>query len=507
MKKQLYLAATLLIAISILLPACGNVVTNNVSTTATQAPTTATQVPTISSQTQTALATGTPNYSGEIPIRWDVGIGDGSDPTQVTIENDVVNDFNASQSKIHLVIEVIPNASANDTFSTEVASGSAPDIIGPINWFASNSFYGQWLDLAPYIKSTNYDMSKFDPAMAASYQTDQGTVGLPFAVYPSAIFYNTDLFNIAHLNPLPAKYGDQYKMPDGSMVDWTWENLAKIAKLLTIDSAGKHSGEAGFNSAKIVQYGFSFGWESHPNDWASFMSNGGSILIPGGSKGSYNAKIPDVWKTAWQWVYNGIWGTEPYIPSGTVSNTADFDNGNVFASGKIGMLDNPSVVLCCLGDLTTAGGKFEFGSMPMGLDGKVAGRVDEETFHIWKGTKHPAEAFAVLTYLIDTGIQKLVIGTPIMASAYGDAVPGVVADRAAWLATQQAAFPFVKNWATVLAGLNYPDVPSAEAYMPNINNAWARIQTFGDLLANTKMVDLSAQEATLELDLNAIFNK
>ena len=144
--------------------------------------------------------------------------------------------------------------------------------------------------------------------------------------------------------------------------------------------------------------------------------------------------------------------------------------------------------------------------MPMGADGKVAGRVDADTIRIWKGTKHPAEAFTTMTYLIDTGIQKLVVGSPTRAPAYG-AVPSQTALRGPWLAAQKANFPFVQNWDTLVAGLNYPDVPSAEGYMPNINEAWARIQTFGDLLVNTKGVDLAAQEATLESDLGTIFNK
>jgi len=126
-------------------------------------------------------------------------------------------------------------------------------------------------------------------------------VGFPFAVYPSAFFYNTGLFTEAGLNPLPAKYGDQYKMPDGSMVAWDWKAVAQVAKLLTIDKAGKNSTEAGFDPANIVQYGFSFGYEGHPNYWAAFITNGGALLVPGGSKGSYAAKIPDAWKTAWQW--------------------------------------------------------------------------------------------------------------------------------------------------------------------------------------------------------------
>ena len=484
MKKQLYVLVALLVAATMVLTACGT------AAPATTAP----------------VATAAPAATGPVLIRWSIGVGTGADPAQVTIENEVAADFNKAQDKIHLIIEVIPNASARDTISTEIAAGAGPDIVGPVGWIGSNAFGGQWLDIAPYLKSTNYDTSKFEPALTAMYQTDQGTVGLPFAVYPSAIFYNTGLFTEAGLNPLPVKYGDQYKMADGTMVDWTWENLTKVAKLLTIDAAGKHSGEAGFDATKVVQYGFSFAWEGHPNYWGAFQSNGGAMLVPGGSKGSYAAKIPAGWKTAWQWVYDGIWGAEPYIPNGAVAGGADFDAGNVFASGKVAMIDSPSWYTCCVGDLTKAGGKFDFGTMPMGADGKVAGRVDADTIRIWKGTKHPAEAFTTMTYLIDTGIQKLVVGSPTRAPAYG-AVPSQTALRGPWLAAQKANFPFVQNWDTLVAGLNYPDVPSAEGYMPNINEAWARIQTFGDLLVNTKGVDVAAQEATLESDLGTIFNK
>jgi len=486
MKKQLYVLVALLVAATMVLTACGGA-------TPTAAPATA------------APATAAP-ATGPVLIRWSIGVGTGADPAQVTIENAVAADFNAAQDKIHLIIEVIPNASARDTISTEIAAGAGPDIVGPVGWIGSNAFGGQWLDIAPYLKATNYDTTKFEAALTKMYQTDQGTVGLPFAVYPSAIYYNTGLFTEAGLNPLPAKYGDQYKMPDGTMVDWNWDALTKVAKLLTIDSAGKSSGQAGFDATKIVQYGFSFGWEGHPNYWGTFMSNGGQMLVPGGSKGSYKAQIPAAWKTAWQWVYDGIWGAEPYIPNGAVAGGADFDSGNVFASGKVGMVDNPSWYNCCVGDLTKAGGKFDYGTMPIGLDGKVAGRVDADTFRIWKGTKHPAEAFTVMTYLIDTGIQKLVVGTPTTPPAYG-AVPSQSALRGPWLAAQKANFPFVKNWDTLVAGLNYADVPSAEGFMPNINESWARIQTFGDLLVNTKGVDLAAQEATLESDLTTIFNK
>jgi len=225
MKKQLFVLVAILVAASMVLAGCGG------TKAATQAATT-----------------------GPVLIRWSIGVGTGADPAQVTIENDVATDFNKSQDKIKLVIEVIPNASARDTIATEIAAGAGPDIVGPVGWLGSNAFAGQWLDLAPYIKSTNYDTSKFDPAMVKSYQTEGGTVGLPFAVYPSAIYYNTGLFQEAGLNPPPAKYGDQYKMPDGSMVDWSWDTLTKVAQMLTIDKAGKNSTQDGFDAASIVQY-------------------------------------------------------------------------------------------------------------------------------------------------------------------------------------------------------------------------------------------------------------
>jgi multiple sugar transport system substrate-binding protein len=55
--------------------------------------------------------------------------------------------------------------------------------------------------------------------------------------------------------------------------------------------------------------------------------------------------------------------------------------------------------------------------------------------------------------------------------------------------------------------LDYPDVPSAEAWMPNINEAWNRIDTFGNLIQNDGSIDFDAELETLEADLEVIFNK
>jgi hypothetical protein len=60
-----------------------------------------------------------------------------------------------------------------------------------------------------------------------------------------------------------------------------------------------------------------------------------------------------------------------------------------------------------------------------------------------------------------------------------------------------------------VAGLAYPDSPSSEQYQPNWNEAWARQQTFFDLLQNTPpdQLDFDAEWQKLVDDLNAIYAK
>ncbi len=194
-------------------------------------------------------------------------------------------------------------------------------------------------------------------------------------------------------------------------------------------------------------------------------------------------------------------GTQPFEADAAVEGSAEYGSGNPFNSGKVAMTDQPIWYTCCMGNVFS----WDAAAMPT-HNGKVGGRVDADTFQIWKGTKHPQAAFAVLSYLVGEGAKKLIIGSPNMAAAYG-AVPARTADQAAWLAAKKSQFPWVKNWAVVLAGLNYPDVPSAEAYTPNFNEAWNRGYTFANLLRSQSGLNLPGAIQTYGNDLMAIFNK
>lgn len=518
MKKQLFLLTALIVSVSIILAACGSAATptsapatavpaatNTAAPAATNTPA-ATAAPTTASPTPTLTPFPVAScQSGKTCIRWYVGLGTGTSANQIPQQQAVVDAYNASQNSVQLILEVVPNASATDVLSTEIASGNGPDIVGPVGFAGSNAFYNQWLDLTKYIAKV--DTSDFNPALLKMFISGQGDLGLPFDVYPSAIIYNKTIFDSAGYSYPPAKYGDKYKMPDGTMVDWSWDTVAKVAQALTTDKSGNNAASAKFDKNNIVNYGFTWGFENSVNYVGSFWQSGTLVAADGKT-----AQLPDGWKAAWQWTYNGIWGPQPYIPNGNYELSLN-NGGNAFDGGHVAMIDAPLWYTCCLTHVTSDGtttGKpaWDIGIMPT-YNGKVGGRIDADTFRILKGSKNPQAAFDAMLYLETQGVQQLLIGSASQPSAYG-AFPARTSQEKAWLTAEQATFPGVQNWQTYLDGLGYPDVPSAEAYMPNFNKSFADTRTFYSLILNGQNngpFDLNAAEqsflSTMQSDFSA----
>ncbi|HSG42687.1 MAG TPA: extracellular solute-binding protein [Anaerolineales bacterium] len=474
MKKLLYLLSLLIIA-SMVLAACGGGADAPADDAADDAP-----------------------PAEKVQIRWFVGLGTGTDPVQIEVQEEVVADFNASQDRIELVLEVVPFDAARDTLSTQIASGSPPDIVGPVGHGGSNDFYGQYLDLAPYIEESGFDTGIFDQALVDFYQTEDGQVGLPFAVFPGAIYFVPAMFDEAGLNYPPQVYGEKYVFPDGREADWNWETITEVARLLTIDVNGLNATEEGFDADNMVQVGYEAQWQSVLSVGTFY---GGAAPVFAGSEGSYESTIPDSWKEGFAWYYDGMWGEQPFIANGPLAGAPEFGTGNVFNSGKAAMGLTQTWYTCCLADFAAAGNEFQMGIQPIGANGQVSGRVDADTFRVMAGTANPAEAFEVLAYLITTGGDKLL-------PTYG-AMPAIAEKTDAFFEVKSADYPFVteESWNVFVQGLAYADVPSSEQWQPNSIKAVARYATFFDLMRNTSDLDLDAEIQKLADDLTVIYNE
>ena len=327
-----------------------------------------------------------------VEIKWFccLGTGDNMD-YQVPVEQQVVDDWNAAHPEIHVTLEVVPNVSAKDTLLTENAAGNPPDVVGPAGVAGSNGFYGQWLDLAPLIEESGYDLSQFPEAAVQAFAVGgQGQLGLPFATYPSMIYFRPSLFEEAGLAMPPTAYGEPYVMPDGSEVDWSWDTITEIGKILTVDANGNDATSADFDPENIVQYGFHQPWNGAP-EWGTWFK-AGQLLQPDGT----TLAIPEGWTEAWQWMHDSVF-VHHIQPSYDVTAAAEWGEQNAFPTGKIAMALSYTWYTCCLGDAIA--GDWNIAPVPS-WNGAVSPDLNADTFRISAGSKHPAEAFQFMTYLI-----------------------------------------------------------------------------------------------------------
>lgn len=208
-----------------------------------------------------ALAVGLVGAQERIQVRWFVGLGAGTDAPQIAAQEAIVAEFNASQSEIELVLEIVANDQAYGILATQIGAGNAPDIIGPVGIRGRSNFPGVWLDLSDLIEQTNYDLSDFDPDLVDFYDIEgEGQIGLPFAIFPSFLMYNVDLFDEAGIPYPPRHYGEPYVDWDGVEREWDFDTLRELAMILTVDSDGNDALMEEFNPDDIIQFGFAPQW-------------------------------------------------------------------------------------------------------------------------------------------------------------------------------------------------------------------------------------------------------
>jgi multiple sugar transport system substrate-binding protein len=431
-----------------------------------------------------------------VEIRWYCCLGTGENPEQLPVEQKVVDDFNASHPNINLKFEVVTFDAARNTLATQIASGNGPDITGPIGVGGGVAFNDQWLDLQPLIDKTGYDITQYDPGAVDFYKIGDVQNALPFAIYPSMIFYKAGLFEEAGLNPPPHKYGEKYKMPDGTEKEWNYETIKEIGLKLTVDASGKDATEAGFDPENIVQYGFDPYRDLLPGTGATFGA--GSLMAADGK----TAQIPPAWADAWKYWYDGMWNSH-FIMTGPVNESEEFGAGSYpFFSGRLAMSTN---FLWTTYGVHGAGTDWDLAAMPS-HNGKVTAPLNADTFRILKDTKHPDEAFEVLQYLLGEGSEELL-------GIYGG-MPARVADQDAFfegldqvkLEDGTIKFPQGVDWQVAKDSVQFADNPNFEAFVPKYNETQDLMTKYETKWVGTPGLNLDAEIAALLAELQALWD-
>jgi multiple sugar transport system substrate-binding protein len=441
-----------------------------------------------------SVTAANPQSAEAVTIRWFVGLGTGAQPEQIEAQEGVVAAFNEAHDDIELEIEIVDNEIAFDTLATQIAAGDAPDIIGPLGIRGSNAFAGQFLDLQPYVDSTGYDLSAFEEAQVEFWREESGELtALPFAVYPSMIYYNVDLFDEAGLEYPPAAYGEPYA--DGD--PWDMDKLMELALLLTVDANGNDGTSPDFDPDSIVQFGF--GNQFTDMRGLATLFGAGNLVDEDG-----NAMMPEHWREALAWHQELAW-TDHSHPFADYMNsdTMGGADGNWFNSGNIAMSAvHLWYATCCIPDLEAT---WNVAPVPA-ANGQTTAKMHADTFAITEQSEHPTEAFAVLSYLLGEAAPELL-------QIYGG-MPARLSLQDSFFSDLEAGdFAGMDiNWDLFTESMAYNDRPNHEAGLPSSQEAqdcYNRVAATGATpgqMFQDPSYDLGAALDQLVVDLQAIYD-
>lgn len=495
MDRTLGRIAVLISVLALLVGACGPASPSSAPSTAPSAVASESTAPSESAGSSDAATpaptqlpvTGSEAKPGDTVIRWYCCLGTGDAPEQVTVELKVAEDFNASHPGTHLQFEGYIYSAARDALSVQLGAGNGPDIVGPLGIGGAEAFHGQWLDLQPLIDSTKFDMSQYPESTVHLYNAGgDGQVGIPYAIYPSVLFYKASLFKEAGLNEPPHTWNSTYKMPDGSTVPWDYDTIQKIAKLLTVDENGKDATEAGFDPEKIVQWGFEPQRDDMRQTGAYFGA--GSFMASDGK----TVQMPDPWVAAWKHFYDGIWKDHVSTTGPQFQNTDFNPNGYPFFTGKVAMSTN---YLWSLYGIADAGDDWNMAATPA-YQGKTTAAFNADTFRILKSSKNPDKAFEVLQYLL---------ANPDLLKLYGG-MPAVESKQDAFLQGLQADYTQTIDWNVAKEGVKYADVPNFESFMPAYNQTLDLMSKYYTKWQATPDLDIDSEVAAMKTEMQGIWD-
>ena len=218
-----------------------------------------------------ALATARPDAHRPVAARVRVRFLARDDAPTRRLVGEQVQAFGAETPNVRVEADFAPDWL--DVFRKDVAAGTAPDAVSHSHDAVGGAVRdGAVENLEPLLlRQRDHRDGDFERGAWGATQYDGKRWGLPWEGGAYALVFNADLFQAANL-PAPD--------PKKRM---TWDDLLGIARRLTVDGAGRHPTDTGFDPRSTQVYGF-----ASNTSWglAGFIMSGGGELL------TADAKVP-----------------------------------------------------------------------------------------------------------------------------------------------------------------------------------------------------------------------
>ncbi len=450
--KALLILSLLLIAVMLLTTGCGG----------SKSPATTTEE---SSPSEGSEATS----NGPVKITIFVGFGTGTEPEQIELHNQIAKEFNESHDDIQIEFITVPYEEHTTKFSTMLAGDMAPDIVMPIGVMGTAEFQDEWLDLKPYVERDNYDMSDFyGPALDLQYVKGK-LIGLPLGVYPSAVYYNEDMFDAAGVPYPPHEFGTP---------DWTYDKLVEIAQKLTLDANGHDATSPDFDAEHIVQWGWD-GWDWIPFRMVPSKFGGDSIGMSADYRTAEMNSKP--WVDALQFVSDSVW--KWHIRPSAEEIDAVLGDMDALESGMVAMWEIHSWMSYNY-DTWSEAFNWDVAAIPAGPDGSIVDETNIDGVVIPSHSKHPDQAWEVVKWLMQPEVMER------LTDSYG-CIPARKSLAENWLSKMSEAYPNV-DFQVFLDGIEYMDNPNYEAWVPAYGEVFDATEHAMELVLTGENTDVKA---------------
>jgi multiple sugar transport system substrate-binding protein len=395
-----------------------------------------------------------------VKVVWFVGFGTGTDPGQIEVHDKIVQEFNDSHDDIELELLTVPHEEHLAKFSTMLAADTAPDLVMPIGIGGVAEVYDEWMDIQPFIDADTYDMSDFYGPTIELHKYPGRVIGLPVGVFPTAIFYNEDIFDAAGLDYPTHKFGDSA---------WTYDKLVELAAELTLDENGNNANSPDFDWESTVQWGWDgLSWNGLNEYPRKF---GGSPL--GMSEDMKTAQMnAPAWVEAAQWMADNVW--KRHIRATGEQSGAFYDvAGDPFGSGMVAMWECHSWMAYAFQDWTDSL-NWDMAAVPAGPNGDISAEIDADTFAIPKSSKHSKEAWEVAKWLAQPDIM-------LRLTANWGGIPARKSLADTWRAEMETKYPH-PDFQVFFDSIEYLDAPNHEAWTAAGTQGADAIGTAADLI-------------------------
>ena len=426
--------------------------------------------------------------SGEpVTVRWFVGLGTGAEPEQLDAQQEVVEEFNDSQDDIELEVEIVDNEIAFDDAgdadrrpatrpTSSARSASAARTPSPASSSTSSRSSSR-----PASTCRGYDQEQVE-----FWREETGELtALPFGVFPSAIYYNKDLFDEADLEYPPAAYGEPYA--DGD--PWDMDKVAELAMLLTVDANGNDATSPDFDPDNVVQWGFHHQFNDDARAIGTFFGPG--TLRRRRRHGADPRELAGVVAVVRRPDHRRG-GAEPVADRQSTRSA----QRNAFNTGNVAMAFTHLWYTCCVRD--EDGNGREFWDIAVGARVQRRGDVEAARRHVphprrrRRTRRRRSRCSPTSSTTRRRCCSTPTAGCPPARTCAIRSSPGL-----------DELFPQGVNWEVALDGLDRPDVPSHEGNMPNFDEAEAVIDEFEDRLTTEPNLDVAAAAEELRVELDA----